>query len=234
MKILKVNELKQSTYRSAADKLSRMGGIHKKRSDEILKWSNTQRNIQAISKHKSIGEFNLNLDIVDVMYSNRVNRLLEPMTGKSMSEHGTKIKSGPIPCYFIGIEFESDIPIEGDLYQQDDHLIFCNFFGTANESSIDAFTIFVPIKWDEKTFKINTDKSVRIEHGFNEFDAKILFSDRKSAFKFKSKILANLSRIMSKSNVDYLREVFMTYSTAIEHDKLYQLISQISVNSLYE
>jgi hypothetical protein len=250
MKLFKVNELSGEIYHAAASKLTKKGGIHKDRADAIRDWASRKRLESMITKYKEVGLFSVNVDIsspiVIVSAGNKPDKKEFQLTLLGSQEFWKRkqsaksldvIKNGPIDCYIASIEFFTEFPEDEFMPMlEDNYLIFTVSIVSEElleKYATNIFSMNVPISWSNNVFKIDEDKEVDISFGFNESESKILFSDRKSAFKFKSKILVNLNKYLTESTKTYLRETFMRLSDSTEYTKLFEKINTIKVNSLY-
>lgn len=231
-----INELNSVTYHSAAKGLRKLN--HTKRADNLLHWA-------TVSEWRHLGLFNVNIHILErERYDNRSAKdiyfkILAPNTIIPSSNRGDRpgilLQSSPISCYLSGAWFVDPKDKYGEIEDIEEEcsaieLSICVIPAEVNES-IGIFNIEVKIIWEEGTFNI-VEGSVDTVEGVNDWNQKVLFSDRLSARKFKSKFLEekNIKRILS---IDVIREFFMEYSTADNWDKYMKELQSIPVNKLY-
>jgi hypothetical protein len=253
-------ELKDSTYQSAAKKLKELGGAHEKRGKNLLDWIDTAKKRKSLQEY---GEYSMNYQVVSgtirrVGLNTRrsTEREFTEMFHKSYRYDKDKgaqnfitissLREAPNKCSISAMtcnEFEEECAYEDKI-----PTIYINLFIVDLESGVShhAFNYEIPITWSEdNTFKI--DGIIRIGIGWNEDESKILFSDRLSAVKFKKMMKRdNIIKLMKCENgynqtegikenyYDILRKFFMEYSTAEEMEKIFKLIESVPVNQLWD
>lgn len=218
-------ELKPSTYMDAASKLKKMSGKHLQRATELEKWAK-------IIRYKNLETFQLNGKIFKFQYQSDYSYVTSLDADVSIT-----VKQGPIDCYLRHIDFESD----SDLNHKPDCIWF-QFFFIEKESSIifHAFSFEIDLKWGkDEEGDIFTVDNIKVIFGLNENDDKILFSNRKDAYRFRKDVL-NKKAIKDNLKGEFydhynkLVEFFQSYSTAKEFDSLLDKISNININQLWD
>lgn len=228
-----VNELKHSTYKSAASKLRRIGGTHTDRANNLNQWS-------YISLGKPLGIFNMHFDILSLENTRRStwNEFLIPskIITKYFKGNTKLIKKGPLPVYLWGglVDNPYEIFNEEDI----ESLEFLNIMigAISEECHETCYTFFISTKisWENGSFKIVSGSS-GIDHVSNEVgDGIAFFSDRKSAIKFKNVFLSQDNLRKMVDGFEELREFFMEYSTGEEWSNYFNELQSISINKLYQ
>ena len=212
-----VNELKTTTYLSAANKLKKLG--HQKRASELSFWAHNKDSYK-------FGTFSIKADV----WNNKYGNFIAPISDREIyneAKYGEKIKQeGPIDVY---INFDSN----KDFYYDDPEFdaIWISVYGTSKEHNVtDAlFTIVFKVKHvDDGSFVLTGETFIDPTFS-SQHEGKILFDDRGSANRFKINFLnENFPKY-----VDGLREIFLELSTPEEYQKMLNLLSEISVNQLY-
>lgn len=231
-----INELKHSTYQSASSKLRRMGGIHKSRAENIDNWS-------YISLGKPFGTFNMHFDIISIEHESYKtkekswNDYIIPSNNKKDSENLTKLqKKGPLPVYLCGGLTEDINELYGEEYIEDMEYINIMFSAISEEciEPCSSFFLKTNVIWEDGYVKIVNGSSTLTTVNNEVGDGIALFSDRKSAVKFKNVFLKtdNLKKMVD--GFEDLRVFFMEYSTAEEWDNYFKEIQSISINKLYQ
>jgi hypothetical protein len=229
----KINELKWSTYRSAAEKLKKLGGRHKDRAKDLTRHT-------YIMGGRHLGLFNVNCDIVRKLSMNYITRQHEKMNFVVLSDRKDAglneeiLKQAPLPVYITGSMW---VNVKESF--SDDDLVSCSgldfmFFAIPEDESIeDTFEMFmltIPIKW------ISDEQFVLSDHpnSFFEMDLGIVkFSDRKSAIKFRNQLLSQENLKDHLDGYQNLREFFMEFSQADQWEKLFEKMKKININQLY-
>jgi hypothetical protein len=233
----KVFELRYETYMKAAEKAEELGHIRRKtRLTDWAKIAGTSKSTK--NPPKSLGIFNFNADIFinDKRYT--PPKLILDSPNINLGEGWRVEKQGPIKSYLSMINVDGSIYIEKEEF--DNISILANFvyvddndkvISVASDLSGDIdvpFIIMVPIKWEEGVFSID-DEKVSIGSFWRGHD--VVFSDRKSAVKFKN-ILVNLKQYYPKE-YESLREFFMENSTADDFELFWGKLKELNVNKLY-
>lgn len=211
----KVNELNTSTYLSAANKFKKLG--HEKRASELSFWAYNKDSYK-------FGTFSIKADVWNGKYGN----FIAPISDREIyNKESIKIKQeGPIDVY---INFDSN----KDFYYDDPEFdaICISVYGTSKEHGVtdSLFTIVLKVKHEDDGAFVLTGETFIDQTISSQHDAKILFDDRGSANRFKRNFLnENFPKY-----VDELREIFLELSTHEEYQKMVKLLSEISVNQLY-
>lgn len=239
-KFSEINELKSSTYRSAATKLSKLGGVHKKRAEDIEKWS-------YLSQCKEFGTYLFSVKAFEHEYSikrNNVSFLQKEIVlisdVSSLSSSDKLIKQSPIELYPFKLVFDVCGSSIEEILENKDPKLYLSFWIYSEEfmKTYTPFNIVVDIsKNDDDSFSIS-NKPVNIEYAWNETESKDLLANRSEALRFKRNFLnkESLQKILycegDKSMT--FRELFMEYSTADDYLKFLNKICSISVNQLYK
>lgn len=226
-----IEELNPQTYRNAAHFMNKLGGKHSDRAKALFAWSRRPE----LSEY---GVFNINMNAYSRETSKGMN--IEFRGYKSKQSYELElVKQGPIECTLSDIEIIDPL----DNYSSDDvkksESIFITFYFIPTDQELEAnyatdcFVFDIRIKWEKEGF----DDIMRVSHiivsGNNDTDDKYLFSDRKSAWNFKKKVL-NKESLLKTNKFKRLRDFFMEYSTALELEKFFTLLSSISINKLYQ
>jgi hypothetical protein len=213
----KVNELNTSTYLSAANKFKKLG--HEKRASELSFWAHNKDSYK-------FGTFSIKADVWNGKFVN----FIAPISDREIynkEKNKYKIKQeGPIDVY---INFDSN----KDFYYDDPEFdaICISVYGTSKEHGVtDAlFTIVLKVKHEDDGGFVLTGETFIDPTISSQHEGKILFDDRGSVNRFKRNFLnENFPKY-----VDGLREIFLELSTHEEYQKMVKLLSEISVNQLY-
>ncbi len=228
-----INELKHSTYQSAASKLRRIGGVHKNRANNLNQWS-------YISLGKPLGTFNMHFDVLSMENTRRStwDEFIIPSKIITNDFKGnTKIvKKGPLPVYLWGGLVDNPYELCNEDNMESLGSLNVMVGAISEECHESCYTFFISTKliWEDGSFKIVSGSSeldpVNTEIG----DTIALFSDRKSALKFKNVFLKqdNLRKMID--GFEELREFFMDYSTGEEWNNYFNELQSISINKLYQ
>lgn len=231
-KFYPINELKDETYKSAADGLSKMGGLHKKRGEELEKWVK-------LKKTMNIGTFNMNAHILkypDGHYP--PGKFKDGITISKLIDHrqhqdDSIIKKSPNDFYISSVKVI--LPSKEVIEKEEPFLLYISFNAIPIDFNCEfqCLQISVEVDWDIKDnlFYISSDdwydKTIKVS------DA--IFADRKSAIKFK-KILCdpkNLNDIIV--NIDEIKDLFFEYSTSgYQLECFLKIFSSLPTNILYQ
>ncbi len=245
-------ELKQSTYLSASKKATKYG--HHNKSDQFDKWSHIAGSIDGHTKTPhELGKFNFFARIFEhskasytgnnsISYGLPVKKIFRGnMTLSQFSSTLDKItlsQESPITGYITAINIIPDDELtendEGTGSEPAEFILLKvivtyvdsdnNFIRLMNiQPDSSAFKIKIPITWYDNEFEITTAFDVEIDG--------IVFSDRKSAYKFK-KVLSDIKKIYP-GEFEKIREYFMEYSDAKEFDKMLNLLKTIPIHEFY-
>jgi len=253
----KFNELTSHTYRRASLALNKLGGVHVDRAVKLQDYAadldrkrREKELLETRNKAKENGTFLLNAEITNSIsnYRPAVGPLItqdfiqisRPGTYNNWKNRKNPIdnfqlyKEGPINIYISGLYIDDWLEMELDVEQEISLGLEVIAIGDFCKYAAGIFKIHVGIKWDksnptEPSFSI-TD-NVYIGHSWND-DLCLKFADRKSAVKFKN-LLKEPKRLIPDENLRVIRELFMTYSTAADMDKYFEMLGKINVNSLY-
>lgn len=224
-------ELTDRTYMNAYYKLKRLGGVHSKRANAIRNW---------VAKSQSLGDVNVYLNIVETQRTNTrtnetsISQELYPMDHKLQSNEKI-VKEGPLKCWisYFGLTdaFEDEYNLDSeDISKELNYLLF-NVY-VYNEDVSEAANIFnfeAKLNWiSDDEFKVD---SLKMTDTWDDFETKILFSDRRSALVFKN-FLKSDSNILSKHEI--LKDVFQRFSTREEMEKLIGLFRNFPISQLYK
>lgn len=222
-------ELKDKTYMSAYHKLKRLGGVHTQRANNIRNW---------VVKSKSLGEVNVYLKIVETQQINSINKRitihkeLYPMDHQIDSNEKI-IKEGPLNCYlsYVGLtdSFEDEYDLNSETISEELIYLMFNVFVYNEEVSESAniFNFEVKLNWiSNEQFEV---EYLKMTDTWDDFETKILFSDRRSALVFKNILKSN---ILLKD--EKLKDLFMKFSTREEFERMNKLFKEFPINQLYK
>jgi hypothetical protein len=236
-----INELKSSTYLSAASKLK--GGGHEKRGEDLDRWSK-------MHDTRDFGVFNLGFEIREFKVISRRNgkktweRSNVPLSylDKNLSverkkdlEESRLIKSSPNSCHVSSCLIDE---IE-EMYGDDPTTLFSlgvTFAFSPDESNgmIYPFYLCLDLKWDEEDTFVVSDKAW-IDETSNDFEGMFFFADRKSAVKFKNLLTEeNIKRLSTSENFDSLRDFFVNNAKdSKQWSKFFNTLRSINTNLIY-
>lgn len=210
--LLRIDELKKSTYLSAAEKLGKRGGIHKERARNIIDYVNSP-DVQTLDKFK----FKLYQEIMGSLSGN------QSRTSKEI-EISAKMRQ----VYCMDIELLDAGEFELEEIQQ--LTISFQFDFDNYEKNIVPFCFAIPVKLENDILKTKGKSEITEDY----FGGVVLFSNRKDAVRFKKEILNEDSLMRNCPEFEKIRELFMMYSEGSEeYVKFVKAITSISVNDLY-
>jgi len=236
-----INELKSSTYLSAADKLKSSG--HEKRGDELHRWS-------MMHDTRDFGKFNLGFEIREFKVTSRKNgkttweKSNVPLSYLDMSflsaeqrkhlEESKLIKSSPNSCHVCNC-FLDQIH---DLYKypmESKYLgVTFEFTPDDGKGTVFPFYLCVDLKWDDEDM-FGIGDNAWIDETSNDFEGMFFFADRKSAVKFKNLLTEeNIKRLSTSENFDSLREFFVNNAKdSKQWIKFFSTLRSINTNLIY-
>jgi hypothetical protein len=211
--LLRIDELKKSTYLSAAERLRQKGGKHKERARNLVDYANSP-DVQTLDK------FSFKL------YEQGGNLFAGSGPKRGSQEKEVMAKMRQIYCMDIELldlkEFElEDIEQLTISFQFD----FDNY-----ETNIVPFALQVRVKLEGEILKTKGKAEIVEEY----FGGVALFSNRRDASRFKRMILNEDFLMDNCPEFDRIRELYMMYSTgSAEYLKFVNAITSISVNDLW-
>lgn len=255
-------ELKPSTYEDAAKKLNKLGGTHKERGENLLKWVDIVKKKKSTERSKQYGEYSMNYQVISGI-SRKINTTTREPINYEFTEIYHKgynykqpintdiisVMKGPNKCYISAISCtnpeEEYTPEDMTLIQNIDFCVW--IIDTESGISSSAFNYQIPIKWlDNETFEL--EGTIDIDSGWNDDESRILFSDRVNAVRFKRMLKRdNIIKLLNfesgyiddftgkkETYYDCLRKFFMEYSTSEEMEKAFKLIESVPINKLWD
>jgi hypothetical protein len=235
----KIDELKHITYQNAANKLRKLGGVHKERGSKLNQWS-------YIKLGKHLGTFNMKFDIQSVEFENWKTKgktwenclLPNKITSKNVTRRINMVKEGPLPVYLWGGLVDDLNEIYGDDMQDSLTHISC-MFGVISEECYNpsyCFFISVKVEWVDDDMKIvpGSAELDTVHSGDSDVEGIAFFADRQSALKFKKQFLNQENMRNMVDGIDELRDFFMEHSTGEEWNNYFKELQSISINKIYQ
>ncbi len=255
----KFNELTSQVYRRAANELDKLGGIHKRRASDLADYAveiemkkREDERLSNIEKAKLNGTFLLNAEVIKTISDHKPSigtksnnasiEILNPGTYRKWKDNpalGRKnfsiSEEAPIDVYISDLYVDDWMEMGIEDFIQDKTALGMEVIVVSNTTkyACGIFKIYVGLEWDtssaDPVFSIKDN--VYIGNSWND-DLCLKFADRKSAVKFKN-LLKYPKNLIHQGNLEYLRELFMTYSTAADMDKYFEMLGKLNINLLY-
>lgn len=235
-------ELKPSTYYKAASMLRQLGGKHISRAKDLEDWIIKKR-------AKEYGEYKININVVETISRDKTNQdkktidywpLSKPVIDNNYGNNRI-IKKGPLSSAYTGFDIFDPLDeyTREDMHNLTDIWINFSFKPLEDDTdvfvnpyTISCFTIKVSVSWKkENESHFMVVDGIELVSAPNDFESKILFSERKDALKFKRTVLNNLNK---EKNYDYIRQFFLEFSDSEQLEKITSLIKEIPINKLYQ
>jgi hypothetical protein len=252
-------ELKPSTYLSAADKLSKIG--HKKRPEELKKWARKRSEIESISTAKELGQYKVRF-LNNTEWTDADCYIALSFDNYQLEQDYGSWLRGEISNMYIGLSFgvipineESEEALNSEFSKQhgdqSSGIYWISFIWlhlTENAERIDGVT-------PQELLTINGIKipknkmdlvDIIIPKGHCNFDDSdnVYFSDRKSALRFKKALIDIFEGkiIYNETTEDPggLKGIIMDEICSERHFSLDDFVrfikslSRIRINSLYK
>lgn len=220
----KINEeLDKKTYQSAAFKLKKLK--HYDRANRLSNWSLIKDSIK-------YGKFKVKADVYKTKYEYNNSTYIHLMPLNEKPEDSKLFKKGPVDVY-IGFDIAMDFYYDDPEFEA----IWITVFGSEEELGFaydPLFSISIPVEHNKEDGSFMVKDEVHIEQTFTgDHEEKILFDNRVSANNFK-KYFLNIEYFKNQTSIyNNLREFFLENSHHEDFEKVFNLISSISVNQLY-
>lgn len=211
--LLRIDELKKSTYLSAAERLRQKGGKHKERARNLMDYANSP-DVQTLDK------FGFKL------YEQAGNLFAGSGPKRGTQEKEVMAKMRQIYCMDIEL---LDLK-EFELEDTEQLTISFQFDFDDYETNIVPFALQVPVKLEGEILKTKGKAEIVEDY----FGGAALFSNRRDASRFKRIILNEDFLMKNCPEFERIRELYMMYSTGSEeYLKFVNALTSIPVNDFW-